>query len=85
MMLNDDDLPVLTPREEIASLILIHNNGIGTRELVEAEEGSDHQFERQASLRAADAILEMLRTREDLEETNKRLVAAAFAPTPSKP
>jgi hypothetical protein len=84
-MLDDDDLPELTLREEVASLILIHNNGIGTRELVEAEEGTDHQFERAASLKAADAILEMLRGREDLEETIKRVVAAAFASTPPKP
>jgi hypothetical protein len=48
--MNDDDKP-LTLREEIASLILIHNNGIGTRELVEAEEGTDHKMERRGLAR----------------------------------
>jgi hypothetical protein len=79
-----DDLPDLTLREEVASLILIHNNGIGTRELVEAEEGTDHQFERAAALEAADAILEMLRGREDLEASIKRIVDEAFANSPDR-
>jgi hypothetical protein len=83
-MTDDDNLPDLTLREEIASLICIHENGIGTRELVEAQEGTDHQGEWQSALKTADVILEMLRTREDLEETIKRVVGAAFASTSSK-
>jgi hypothetical protein len=69
----------MTLREEIASLICIHENGIGTRELVEAQEGTDHQGEWQSALKTADAILDMLRTREDMEATIKRVVDKAFA------
>lgn len=47
-------------REEIASLICIHENGIGTRELVDAQEGTDHQGEWQSALNTADHILDYL-------------------------
>lgn len=77
--MNDDDLPDLTLREEIASLICIHENGIGTRELVEAQKGTDHQGEWQSALKTADVILEMLRNREALEATIKRAIDKAFA------
>jgi hypothetical protein len=73
------DDPDLTLREEIATLICIHENGIGTRELVEAQEGTDHQGEWQSALKTADVILEMLRSREELEETIRRVIDKAFA------
>jgi hypothetical protein len=70
---------VLTLTEEVAALICIHENGIGTRELVEAQEGSDHQGEWQSALKTADAILEYLRTKEATEATIRRVIDKAFA------
>jgi hypothetical protein len=77
--MTEDEPRELTLTEEVASLICIHNNGIGTRELVEAEEGTDHQEEWGAAMKAAEAILEMLRGREELEATIKRVLEKAFA------
>jgi hypothetical protein len=69
----------LTLQEEIASLICIHENGIGTRELVEAQEGTDHQGEWQSAMETAGIILETLRTRKDVEESIRRVAEEAFA------
>lgn len=69
----------MTLQEEIASLICIHENGIGTRELVEAQEGTDHQGEWQSAMETAGVILETLRTRKDVEESIRRVVEEAFA------
>jgi len=69
----------MTLQEEVATLICIHENGIGTRELVEAQEGTDHQGEWQSAMKTAGIILEMLRTRKDMEETIRRVVEEAFA------
>jgi hypothetical protein len=68
-----------TLREEVAALICEHENGIGTRELVEAQEGSDHQGEWQSALKTADAILDYLRTSEQREEAISRVIEKAFA------
>jgi hypothetical protein len=68
-----------TLREEIAALICEHENGIGTRELAEAMAGTDHQGEWQQALGTADAILDYLRTREDVEATVRRVIDKAFA------
>jgi hypothetical protein len=76
---DEDDYRTLTLREEVASLICIHENGIGTRELVEAQEGTDHQGEWQSALKTADAILEMLRTRKAVEESVRKAVEEFFA------
>jgi hypothetical protein len=78
-MTDDEDCKPLTLQEEIASLICIHENGIGTRELVEAQEGTDHQGEWQSAMKTAGIILDMLRTREEMEETIRRVVEQAFA------
>lgn len=69
----------MTLQEEIASLICIHENGIGTRELVEAQEGTDHQGEWQSAMKTAGVILETLRTRKDVEESIRRVVQEAFS------
>lgn len=74
----DEDRP-LTLTEEVATLICIHENGIGTRELVEAQEGTDHQGEWRSAMKTAGIILEMLRTREDVEATIRRVIDKAFA------
>lgn len=79
MMDEDDDYHPLTLQEEVASLICIHENGIGTRELVEAQEGTDHQGEWQSAMKTAQIILDMLRTREDVEATVRRVIEKAFA------
>jgi hypothetical protein len=69
----------MTLQEEIASLICIHENGIGTRELVEAQEGTDHQSEWQSAMKTAGVILDMLRTREDVEATIRRVIDKVYA------
>jgi hypothetical protein len=77
-----DDCAENAPRalqEEIATLICIHENGIGTRELVEAQEGADHQGEWQSAMNTAGIILDTLRTREDMEATVRRVVEKAYA------
>jgi hypothetical protein len=76
---DDADLPPQTLQEEIATLICIHENGIGTRELVEAQEGTDHQGEWQSAMKTAGIILEKLRNTEQLEETIRRVIDKAFA------
>lgn len=78
-MTDDNELPDLKLREEIATLICIHENGIGTRELVEAQEGTDHQGEWQSALKTADFILDMLRNRESLEASIRQAIGKAFA------
>jgi putative transposase len=85
-MMEDDNEPRdLTLTEEVATLICIHENGIGTRELVEAQEGTDHQGEWQQAMKTAEIILDMLRTREEVEETIKRVIEKAFAEATSSP
>jgi hypothetical protein len=69
----------MTLQEEIASLICIHENGIGTRELVEAQEGTDHQGEWQSAMKTAGVILDMLRTRDDVEATVRRVIDKVYA------
>jgi hypothetical protein len=78
-MTDDDEPRDLTLTEEVATLICIHENGIGTRELVEAQEGTDHQGEWQQAMNTAAIILDMLRTRKDVEESIRRVIEEAFA------
>lgn len=69
----------MTLQEEIASLICIHENGIGTRELVEAQEGTDHQGEWQQAMNTAGIIIDALQGREELNEYARRMIENAIA------
>lgn len=69
----------MTLREDLALDILEHFCGYGARELSEAEDGEDHQEDWEAALKTADIILDRLRTREDAEETIRRVVEKALA------